>query len=143
MQNCIIFIYYSETYNHDVLVDVLWNVSPRFKRLATDRSLWEGVVSIKAAKNPRRAEFIVQECLNSGTHTFVMCAENLDDLYPVLTSPRYAEYINPTKRFPNLKISKPVGDDESIGFEIAWYDESISEDEQLEAFRKFWRLVEA
>ena len=127
--------------NHDILVDVLCKVSVRFKRLATDCSLWKGYVQISAAKNPRRAEFIVQECLNSGTHTFVMCAENLDDLYPVLTSPRYAEYINPTKRYPNLKISKPVGDD-SKGFELAWYDESISEDEQLEAFREFWTLVE-
>ena len=85
-----------------------------------------------------------------------MCAENLDDLYPVLTSPRYAEYINPTVRFPSLKISKPVGDYESNGFiyleslgfinyefNLVWYDESISEDEQLEAFREFWTLVEA
>ena len=128
--------------DHDILVDVLCKVSVKFKQLATDYSLWKGIVVIGAAKNPRRAEFVVQKCLNSGTKTFVMCGENLDDLYPVLTSPRYAEYINPTKRFPNLKISKPVGDD-SKGFDLAWYDESISEDEQLEAFREFWTLVEA
>ena len=127
--------------DHDILVDVLCKVSVKFKQLATDYSLWKGIVVIGAAKNPRRAEFVVQECLNSGTKKFVMCG-NMDDLYPVLTSPRYAEYINPTKRFPNLKISKPVGDD-SKGFDLAWYDESISEDEQLEAFREFWTLVEA
>ena len=130
--------------DHDILVDVLCKVSARFKRLATDYSLWKGHVYIEAAKNPRRAEFVVQECLNSGTKKFVMCG-NLDDLYPVLTSPRYAEYINPSKRFPKLKISKPVGDDcFKVGLSnLEWYDESISEDEQLEAFRKFWTIVEA
>ena len=130
---------------HDVLVDLLCKVSARFKRLATDYSLWKGIVQISAAKNPRRAEFVVQECLNSGTKTFVLFGENLDELYPVLTSPRYAEYINPSKRFPKLKISKPVGHDcFNAGLSnLEWYDESISEDEQLEAFRKFWTLVEA
>ena len=129
-------------FDHNILVDVLCKVSVKFKRLATDYSLWKGHVYIEAAKNPRRAEFVVQECLNSGTKKFVICG-NLDDLYPVLTSPRYAEYINPSKKFPNLKISKPVGYDDSIGFYLAWYDESISEDEQLELFREFWTQVEA
>ena len=131
--------------DHDILVDVLCKVSVRFKRLATDCSLWKGYVQIAAAKNPRRAEFVVQECLNSGTKTFVLTGEDLDELYPVLTSPRYAEYINPSKRFPKLKISKPVGHDYfNAGLSnLEWYDESISEDEQLEAFREFWTLVEA
>ena len=127
---------------YDVLVDLLCKVSVRFKRLATDYSLWKGHVLIEAAKNPRRAEFVVQECLNSGTKKFEIFG-NMDDFYPVLTSPRYAEFINPTKRFPNLKVSKPVGDDGVKGFGLEWFDNSISEDEQLEAFRQFWTLVDA
>ena len=67
-----------------------------------------------------------------------MCG-NLDDFYPVLTSPRYADFINPSKRFPKLKICKSVVDDHCL----EWFDESISEDEQSEAFREFWTLVEA
>ena len=126
--------------DHDILVDLLCKVSVRFKRLATDYSLWKGHVLIEAAKNPRRAEFVVQECLNSGTKTFEMWGY-LDVFYPVLTSPRYADFINPSKRFPKLKLKifKPVGGDDCL----EWVDESISEDEQSEAFREFWTLVDA
>ena len=86
------------------LVDVLCKVSLRFKRLATDSSLWDRYVAVIVADgDPRRAEFVVQECLNSGTKGFHLLG-SLADLYPILTSPRYAEYINPTTRFPNLKL---------------------------------------
>ena len=89
MQNCIIFIYYSDDYYHNFLVDVLHKVSPRFKRLVTDRSLWDGFVQINADKNPEKFELVVQECLNSGTVQFIVCG-NLEELWPVLTSPRHS-----------------------------------------------------
>ena len=67
------------------------------------------------------------------------------ELYPVLTSPRFDRYINPTKRFPSLKLS-PIDshpDDDDDDLVIEWIDDSISDDEELEAFRDFWRLMEA
>ena len=100
---------------------------------------------ISAMKNPRRAEFVVQECLNSRTKKFVMLGD-FAEFYPVLTSPRFDRYINPTKRYPNLKLS-PIDSDEYLGENdyhgIEWIDDSISDDEELEAFSDFWRLVEA
>ena len=38
--------YYHGDYNHNFLVDVLCKVSVRFRRLATDFSLWKGFVDI-------------------------------------------------------------------------------------------------
>ena len=94
-----------DDYNHDFLADVLCKVSTRFKRLATDSSLWEGQVVINADKNPGKAEFVVQECLNDGTRDFLISGD-LTQFFHVLTSPRYAEYINPTTKFPKLKLSQ-------------------------------------
>ena len=70
-------------YDHDFLVDVLCRVSLRFKKLATDSSLWKGRVWISkfSVYNERRAcayeagweygrgkdRFVVEECLNIGT----------------------------------------------------------------------------
>ena len=90
---------------HDWLVDVLRKVSPRFKRLATDRSrsLWEGDVWIWADKNPEKFEFVVQECLHSGTSDFSVFGE-LADFYDILTSPRYNEFMDPNKKIHNLKL---------------------------------------
>ena len=73
-------------YLRDFLVDVLCQVSIRFRRLATDYSLWKGVVMIRADNDPRRAEFVVQERLNSGTSVFLMIG-NLEDYFDVLTCP--------------------------------------------------------
>ena len=95
--------------DHDFLADVLCKVSVRFRKLATDYSLWKGYVMIGADKNPRKAEFVVQECLNSGTRDFLICGD-LIDFFEVLTSPRYARYINPTVRFPNLKLIETCSD---------------------------------
>ena len=120
-----------ELYDLDFLVDVLCKVSVRFRRLATDYSLWKGIegtrtghVVIAADGDPGKAEFVVQECLNSDTRGFLMYG-TLDDFFPVLTSPRYAEYINPTARFPNLKLSEVNHTMERI----KWTDSS-SDDEK-------------
>ena len=117
------FVFYRP--NHDYLVDVLCMVSVRFRRLATDYSLWEGYAGIGADKNPRKAEFVVQECLNRGTRVFSMFG-TVAEFLPVLTSPRYAEYINPTTRFPNLKLSGRSEPD-TTDF-IEWIDNSSSDD---------------
>ena len=98
---------------------------------------------ISAEKNPIRAEFVVQECLNKGTRTFVMYGE-FAEFYPVLTSPRFDRYINPTKRFPNLKLA-PIDPDDDFDDNhcIGWINVSDRDDEELEVFRDFWGLVEA
>ena len=107
------------THDHDFLADVLSKVSVRFRRLVTDNSLWKGYVVIRADKNPRKAEFVVQECLNSGTRDFWINGD-LADFYEVLTSPRYARFINPTVRFPNWKLL-----DMDDG--LTWYNDPASE----------------
>ena len=96
---------FSLTAYQEYLVDVLCKVSLRFERLATDYTLWARPWSITvcARGDPERVEFIVQKCLNSGSGGMRLIG-NLQNLYPVLTSPRYNEYINPTSRFPNWKF---------------------------------------
>ena len=47
-------------------------MSVRFRRLATDYSLWKGCVVIDPHDDLRKAEFVARECLNSGTGFFVM-----------------------------------------------------------------------
>ena len=92
-------------YNFDFLADVLCKVSKRFKRVATDRSLWEGYVVINADKSPEKVEFVVQECLNNDTEEFLVSGD-LAEFFPVMNSPRYAQYINPTIKFHNLRLDK-------------------------------------
>ena len=121
----LIFLFYSERIraDHNFLADILCKVSVRFRRLATDYSLWKGFVVIWADKNPRKAEFVVQECLNSGTRDFMIVGD-LPDFFEVLSSPRYARYINPTARFPNMKLLEL---DETL---VMWSDDSSSDDEK-------------
>ena len=82
-------------YDHDFLVDILCKVSPQFKRLATDPSLWKGSVKIwmKNGRAMRKDRFVVQECLNSGTREFTMLECGMQG----------ANMANPTTRFPKLK----------------------------------------
>ena len=72
-------------------------------RLATDRSLWENYVEIHADKNPDKVEYVVQKCLNNDTGYFIIFGD-LTDFFPVMNSPRYAEFINPTSKFPALEL---------------------------------------
>merc|ERR1712037_901432 len=64
---------------------------------------------INADKNPGKAEFVVQECLNSDTMDFHLYGD-VAGFFDVLTSPRYAEFINPTARFPYLKLEEKGSD---------------------------------
>ena len=50
-------------------------VSVRFRRLATDCSLWKGSVWIHPRGDPGKVEFVVQKCLNSGTREFVLAED--------------------------------------------------------------------
>ena len=98
--------YYQERYyQHDFLVDVISKVSIRFKRLATDSTLWGDIVMINADKNPGKAKFVVQECINSNTRDFHLYGD-VADYFDVLTSPRYADVINPTTRFPQMILEE-------------------------------------
>ena len=96
---------FSLTAYHEYLVDVLCKVSLRFERLATDSTLWARPWSITVAArgDPERVEFIVQKCLNYGSRGMRLIG-SLQELYPVLNSPRYNEYINPTARFPTWRF---------------------------------------
>ena len=53
-------------YDHDFLVEVLCKVSKRFKRLATDSSLWKGHVEINDSLPCLMTEFVARECLHAG-----------------------------------------------------------------------------
>ena len=112
---------FSLTAYHEYLVDVLRKVSLRFERLATDYTLWARPWSITVAArgDPERVEFIVQKCLNSGSRGLRLVG-SMEELYPVLTSPRYNEYINPTTRFPNWKLSVPKGDQYFTANSLHW-----------------------
>ena len=68
-------------------------------------------------------------------------AGDIAEFYPVLTSPRFDRYINPTRRFPNLKLLTIEQGHDWI--DLDWIDDSISDAEELEAFRDFWRVAEA
>ena len=99
-----IWVWPEEKYDHDFLV-VLCKVSIRFRRLATDNSLWRGCVVIHPLGDLGKTEFVVQKCLNSGTRTFDMiagcaCASRcLQCPWPGLVD------VDPTARFPNLKLA--------------------------------------
>ena len=90
-------VWEEEKYNHDFLVDVLCRVSLRFRRLARESSLWKGCVVIHPGVCPKKAEFVVEECLNSGTTTFDMIGYH-KGLHAIRD-------VDPTIRFPNLKLA--------------------------------------
>ena len=121
--------FYVYNYDHGFLLDIICKVSTRFKRLATDYSFWQGRVEILNPTDPRQIEFVVQECLNPGTRLFVLRFPN-DEVYDLLTCPRYAEFINPAKRFPNLKLVRPV-DMECLHW--CWSDDSSQTSDEKES----------
>ena len=64
---------------------------------------------IDADENSAKFEFVVQECLNSGTIDFLVSGD-LTKFFDVLTHPRWGEFMNPTKRFPNMKVADLADD---------------------------------
>ena len=124
---------YCCSYDLDFLLDVICKVSTRFKRLATDYSFWQGKVEFINPSDPRKIEFVVQQCLNPGTREFFLCyeGENMCDLlYDLLTCPRYAEFINPSKRFPNLKLKRPI---DNNCLDWRWSDDSSQSSDEKES----------
>ena len=70
-------------------------VSLKFKRLATDYSLWKGRVNINPNDDLEKLEFVEQECLNSGTRIFEIigqCGYYYSDSY-------FAEFYHRTPNF--------------------------------------------
>lgn len=56
------------SYDRDFLVDVISDVSARFRRLATDSSLWKGEqMLIRLRRNIAKTNYIVNECLSEET----------------------------------------------------------------------------
>ena len=124
--------WYRPRYDFDFLVDVISKVSTRFKELATDHSFWQGTVVIHNPTDPRKVEFIVQKCLNPGTREFVLAyPQDSDEAYDLLTCPRYDEFINPAKRFPNLKLVRPIIDFNCL--EWRWSDDSSQSRDEKES----------
>ena len=75
-------------YDHDFLVDVLRKVSSRFKRMATDSSLWTGSVKIWMDNGDAwvgKARFVVKRCVNIGTReiTMLKCGMKFNQIYKV------------------------------------------------------------
>ena len=100
-------------YNHDFLVDVLCRVSLRFKKLATDSSLWKGRVWISkfSVYNGRacaheagwdygrgKDRFVIEECLNIETREIVIYTSGVV---------RVSSLADPSTRFPKLKWVRP------------------------------------
>ena len=57
-------------YNHDFLIDVLSKVSVRFRRLASNSSLWKDCVgvSLTILRNDfNKVDYLIRACLNSET----------------------------------------------------------------------------
>ena len=61
-----------ERYDHDFLANRLSKVSARFERIASDESLWKGVVWIGPRSGLSTIEWVARECLNGGTTSFNM-----------------------------------------------------------------------
>ena len=121
---------YRYSYNFDFLVKVISKVSTRFKKLATDYSFWQGtVVIVFNPTDPRNLEFVVQKCLNPGTREFVLFFFG-SDVYDLLACPRYAEFINPAKRFPNLELVRPI---HVNCLEWRWSDDSSQSNDEKES----------
>ena len=77
---------------------------------------------IGADKNPEKLEFVVQECLTSFTDEFLVSGD-LTEFFPVMNSPRYAEFINPTARFHNLQ---PIVRDDYVVWSDVRHDADAS-----------------
>ena len=101
-------------YDHDFLLDVICKLSVRFKRLATDSSMWRGHVGICTDGGLYwKAEFVVQECLNEGTEEFTVLGDDR----------QVVEMVDPTTKFPNLKL---VLVKDRVGYHVRLYkDKSL------------------
>ena len=98
----------------DFLLDVLSKVSVRFRRLATDSSLWRDpfiAITLHPLLNPTRhdfskLEFLIRECLNGGTKKLAIIGafRHLNTLSMVYKAiPLVAALTHLARMFPNVK----------------------------------------
>ena len=94
---------------HDFLVDVLCKVSVRFRRLATDFSLWKDSVMIRVPSNDlSKLDFVIREALNSATKELTILPGPI--INPPTSSPFPYQYLRDlTTMFPNLKGVRVFG----------------------------------
>ena len=103
-----------EKYNHDFLAKVLSQVSVRFKKIASDDSLWKGVVWIGPLTKPKTVEWVIGECLNGKTTFFHMPGDVVYQWYerdqPSGRPSSCLSFVfDPRTRFPKLQVKLWAG----------------------------------
>ena len=90
--------YYDFLLDHDFLLEVLFRVSQRFRRLAKDPSLWKGSVVISPdARYPGKADFVVRQCFHRGTTHLILRGAYEDGARVILCN-------DPVSMFPSLNF---------------------------------------
>ena len=89
-------------YDHHFIQEVLFNVSTRFRRIATDFSPWKGEIRVFTKPDFRELDFAIQRCLNSETTSMDLLIEAPPPLGTVTLPNRYL--IEMATKFPNLEI---------------------------------------
>ena len=92
--------YEPKEYDHDFLADVLCKVSVRFRRIASDSSLWKEPAGITIKGNDfSKLEFMIGECLNN-TEVLTIWAD------PRYLHPRFPNryLVDLATMVPNLKM---------------------------------------
>ena len=118
---------HDQLYNHDFLIDVLCKVSVRFRRLATDSSLWRGPVDICLTILPNdfsKVDFLIRECLKNETKILkIWNLSGVRDSFP----DRYLNYL--ITLFPKLKKLDLHGfrqeEEEEVEIPAPWTLESL------------------
>ena len=92
-------------YSHEFIQGVLFKVSVRFRQIATDSSLWKGHVSVYIDRDIRELDFVIRECLNSGTKVLGVYEGLVHPPFPTLAFPnRYLiDIATDATKFANLK----------------------------------------
>jgi len=88
-------------YDHYFIQGVLFEVSTRLRRIATDSSLWKGKVVVHTEPDFRELDFIIEECLNSRTTSMEIW---IGPPFGTLPTIPHRYLIDLAKEFPNLKM---------------------------------------
>ena len=89
-----------DTCNHYFIQKVLFNVSVRFRQIATDSSLWKGGIKVFTKPDFRELDFIIRECLNSETTSMEIWIKPP----PLRTVTLPNRYLIDLVKFPKLKM---------------------------------------
>lgn len=86
--------------DHDFLLEVLFRVSQRFRRLAKDPYLWkDDVIISQNASYPGKADFVVRQCFHRGTRRLFLRGE-----YDHEDGARMIICGDPVSMFPSLNF---------------------------------------